>query len=716
MIEADSILPEKALLVSPNLGHPLFLGIDSKFKQKEFEVNLLFVSNIKNTDNFERFIKHRLNFIPILEYKWKLKAHFEKEKEERLERKRKRSIWDKIKSIFSRKKKKLEEELPPVLDLTDSTGKKFDIVKAEKIEKLRPRAFRGNLIKGTLLKVEPVKTCEIDDIKFDSYCSPRNYLIKYNVYSGLNEFYKATIHFKLSKEVLDFLGSFNFVMLDLWQEMPNKEIRVSYHSIVVSKNKWSDFKFFHATDLHLAERNDRIYEIVRKWNVLVRKSDLGELLAQGAKAVSFFQRLLIKKPKPEDKIPIKSTEPLRKRFVNPNNNFRNFIKLVNKKVNKNDLDFVVLTGDLIDFAILSKIPREKRKNLNFNYKDSNWRIFKEILLNFPQEKRRGMVSGEEILCPIFTIPGNHDYRPFHYDLRWGNLYRKIGLNSNEAIALNEELMANPISSITKTFSALKAYLIEFNASLDYCIKLGNNNFIFLNTGSDSFKKLMDFLSGHPSVTGISQKHIKYLENIINSKIEPENNTYLMLHGPPINPKKNISTIKRYAMSKQSEELFTKIDEFKESLIKKLGKSLSLARIDNKFDVQYGAVSTNSEKLLKFCLDFCILTLSGHTHELKEFRLRDPQDLETKVVDTHTSPFSLKKLENPAEIYYDIYSELYNNPEDIENNGPFVVQTPALGLGSYKNPKSASAFREIVIKKGKLASFKVMYLKQQFKQF
>jgi len=711
LIEAESIKPEKALLISPNLGHPLFLDIDSKFKQKEFEVNLLFVSNIKDTDNFERFIKHALNFIPILEYKWKLKTYFEKEKEDRLERKKKRSIWDKIKSIFSRKKKKKEEELPPVLELTDSTGKKFDIVQAEKIETLRPRAFRGDLIKATLLKVEPVKTCEIDNIKYDSYYSPRNYLTKYNIYSGLNEFYKATIHFRLSKEVLEFLESYNFVMFDLWQEMPNKEIRVSYHSIVVSKNKWSDFKFFHATDLHLAERNDRIYEIVKKWNVLVRKSDLGELLAKGAKAVSFFQRLLIKKPK--DKIPSKSIEPLRKRFVNPNNNFRKFIKLVNKKVNKNDLDFVVLTGDLIDFAVLSKIPTEKRKKLNFNYKDSNWRIFKEILLNFPQEKRRGMVSGEEILCPIFTIPGNHDYRPFHYDLRWGNLYRKIGLLQNEVIALNEELMANPISSITKSFSALKAYLIEINSSLDYDIKFGNNNFIFLNTGSDSFKKLMDFLSGHPSVTGITEKHIKYLENIINCRLEPENNTFLMLHGPPINPKKKISALKRYAMSKPIKELITKIDEFKESLIQKSGKKLSLARIDNKFDVQYGAISTNWEKLLKFCLDFCVLTLSGHTHELKEFRLSDPQDLKTKIVDTHTSPFSLKKLENPAMIYYDIYSEQYDNPEDIENHAPFVVQTPALGLGSYKNPKSESAFREIVIKKGRLASFKVKYLKRQF---
>ena len=71
-----------------------------------------------------------------------------------------------------------------------------------------------------------------------------------------------------------------------------------------------------------------------------------------------------------------------------------------------------------------------RKLVDFEYERSNWKVFKDILLNFPQEKKRGMVMGEELLCPVFTIPGNHDYRPFHYDIRWGGLYRKIGLNAN----------------------------------------------------------------------------------------------------------------------------------------------------------------------------------------------------------------------------------------------------------------------------------------------
>ncbi len=411
--------------------------------------------------------------------------------------------------------------------------------------------------------------------------------------------------------------------------------------------------------------------------------------------------------KPEEKV--KTLKPLHKRYINPNNNFRNFIKLANKRVIQNDLDFIVLTGDLIDFSILSKISKEKRKTLDFQYEYSNWRIFKEILLNQAQEKRRGMASGEEILCPIFTIPGNHDYRQYHYDLRWGNLYKKIGLTGDEAIALNEELLANPISSITKSFRALKAYLIEINSSLDYYLKLGENNFIFLNSGSDSFKRIMDFLSGHPSVTGLTNKQIKYLENIVNSEIKPGNNTFLLIHGPPINPKQTISSLKRFSISRTPQDILTTIDQYKESFMAKLGKKGSSARIDDKFDIKYGTISSNWAKLLKFCLDFCILTLSGHTHQLKEFRLSNPQKISVNT--SNLSPYILEKLDDPAAIFYDFYSEQYQTQKEVELNAPFVVQTPALGLGSYFNPTLAGTFREIIIKKGELTSFKVEYIKR-----
>ncbi len=91
-------------------------------------------------------------------------------------------------------------------------------------------------------------------------------------------------------------------------------------------------------------------------------------------------------------------------------------------------------------------------------------------------------------------------------------------------------------------------------------------------------------------------------------------------------------------------------------------------------------------------------------------MRDPEGKITKVFDA--PPFNLKKIENPAAVFYDIYSEIYYNSREIKENGPFVVQTPALGLGSYKDLKTAGGYREISIRKGKLESFKVYYLNRK----
>ena len=126
-----------------------------------------------------------------------------------------------------------------------------------------------------------------------------------------------------------------------------------------------------------------------------------------------------------------------------------------------------------------------------------------------------------------------------------------------------------------------------------------------------------------------------------------------------------------------------------------------------FNVKFGTISSNWEKLVEFCKNHSTLTMTGHTHALKEFRLGDPEGSKSKVF--NAPPFSLKKVENPAAIYYDSYSEIFTSAKDIEEFGPFVVQTPALGLGGYQNPRQTGAYREIKIKNGKLSSFKVKYL-------
>ena len=91
-----------------------------------------------------------------------------------------------------------------------------------------------------------------------------------------------------------------------------------------------------------------------------------------------------------------------------------------------------------------------------------------------------------------------------------------------------------IRAILKSEKALTGYLSEINASLDYYLKLGNFLFIFLNTGADSYKKMKDFISGRASLTGLTQKQIKFLNNIIKSKFNKKLQIFLCLHAPPIN--------------------------------------------------------------------------------------------------------------------------------------------------------------------------------------
>jgi hypothetical protein len=684
-----------SFLVNPNLGHPIFLNIDPELKQNIFQIHLLFISQITDTKNFEKSIIKRINIVPIFEYKWKLKNLFEQMKKE-LELKKKeekRGFW----SRFKRWKKK-----------EDKTDQKlfFDF---ERFSKLKPRAFRGDPILVSVVEVTPSSLTPISHGKYikNEYCSPQDYLLRFDVFGLMENFYQVVVEFSLSSEVLEFLKRRDFIMFDILLNQEKGQNRINYHSLVISKKDWQDFTYVHATDLHIAERNDRIYGAIKQWIELFQSKSIDEI------AESAREDLRLKIDENEEyventdnSIYEDSPDPLKKRLVNPNNQFRRFIKLMNKKVLQNDLDFVVLTGDLVDFTLLSKFPKDVSRYLDFDYEYSNWKIFKEIILNLPQKKRIGMVKGEELLCPIFTIPGNHDYRPFHYDIRWAGMYKKIGLRLDEALAINDKLLAIPISAISKSNRALRAYLSEVNPSLDYSIKLGKNNFIFLNSGSDSWKNFRDLISGHPSVTGLQSWQIKYLENLINYNLQDNENTFLFVHGPPINARKKVNLIQRLQKS-LGKKILTKIDEFKESFWQKFGKTPTKARIDVKFNVKYGTISTNWEKLVQFCKDYCVLTLSGHTHELKEFRLGDPEGRVSKVFSA--PPFSLKKLDNPAAIYYDLYSEIYTSSDDIEKFGPFVVQTPALGLGGYRNPKLVGAYREIIVREGKLVSFKIKFI-------
>jgi len=648
----DEDFNSEIIILTPNLGNPIILNGTNKKNQK-YRFNSLILRSLNNGENLSKLLLDSIKLIPLYESKWK----YRREKS-----KFKFKFWKKPKLV--------------------SPSIHYNVTRGEPIEL-------------KVIQLDPFNPSFDEFIELDHYR-------KKGIISG--NCFQIFVEFSVTKEVKKYLKDHNFLMFDVVYKLKTEKERINFHSVVVSKNNWEDFVFVQATDLHVADRNDNIYEIIKKWLSGFRTKGFVNFAKFSLDSFSFIKKSILNFfNQEESETEPETVGPLHKRLINPNNNLRKFIRLMNKKVLRNELDFIILTGDLIDFSTLSNFSADFNKFSNFHYKNSNWKVLKDILLNSPQKVRRGIIRGEEILCPIFTIPGNHDFRPHHYDIRWGNLYKKIGLNLNEAIALNDQLAANPISSITRNFLALNGYLLEFNFKLNYTIKLGKYNFVFLNSGPDSFKNLRDFISGHPSATGLTHKQIQYLEYLINNVFKEKEHTFLFLHCPPINPQKNIGIFDRFILSKVSGGFSRDFRHFKESL----GLTKHVSRIDSRFNLKYGTISSNWEKLINFCKDHCLVTFSGHTHEFKEFRLGDPEKSKTKVLDA--PPFVLRKIENPAAVFYDVYSEINTDFKAIQNDSPYILQTPALGLGGYHNPKLAGAYREIKVERGKLASFKVFFI-------
>ncbi|GAF78118.1 unnamed protein product, partial [marine sediment metagenome] len=290
-------------------------------------------------------------------------------------------------------------------------------------------AVRGKKILLKIKSVEHIDIVPINMVKYlesENYLNPASHFDKFASFGNLSNYFKVSASFKPPTEVKEILKTRNFVMFDIIQNIPNRLVRTNFHSLVLTKQDWKDFTFIQATDIHIAKRNDEILEKI--------KTTISKKIR--SKIKSFISDLRDKE------IP-----PLEQRFVNPNNQLRKLIKVVNKKVLNNDIDFLVVTGDIIDFCLISALGKLEDM-VNFHLPNTNWVIFRDILLNKEEYFKPGMINGEELLCPIFTVPGNHDFRLAHYDLRWGLMYKKIGLVLSEALLIFDHWVADPVRALT----------------------------------------------------------------------------------------------------------------------------------------------------------------------------------------------------------------------------------------------------------------------------
>jgi predicted MPP superfamily phosphohydrolase len=649
------------LLLNPQIGHPLIIEIGNLNSNQEIKLSFLFASN-KSEKELAQILSNSMRVFPIIQYSWKLS----REIEERTLWMKVKNFWQKAGQLFTFKKPTKEKEIE--IREYDKGGNESSTIKEisrKEIASLEQRPFRSEPLLPKDFEVKSVNPIQIDNLSYlqDTYSTSLKYFNRVNQIKTLKNFYKVSFNLKINLEVLDFLKDFNYLMFDIHYADEIEKKKINFHSLVLTKNDWKNFNIVQASDLHVAERNDHMLQKIE------------EAYEKNPHELS------------ETKIQ-QNLRTLHKRIVNPNDLLRCFINEMNQKVLRNKLDLIFLTGDLVDFTISSIKSTEQSDN--FEYKDSNWKIFKEIILDIYEPPSQEVSNPQELICPIFTIPGNHDYKPWQYDLNWFGMYKKVGLKKIEAEALKEEYSVSPIRAILKSQSALDAYFLEINPSLDYFLKLGNLLFIFLNSGADSYMQLGDYVTGSPSLTGITERQVSFLKNVLNTQAEKNGQVILSLHGPPINTplKRGILTRLEKIFRKEKR---TEIEEFKESNFKSLKDYYQNARIDDKFNIQYGTISSNWDYVFNTCFNNCILTLSGHTHILNEYRLQ-----------------SMNESENPIAVFYDYYADIYRSSNKIKKNGPFVVQTPALGFKSYKKPGKVAGYRLLKFKKGELSSFQVKY--------
>lgn len=267
---------------------------------------------------------------------------------------------------------------PIIVSLNDPLPDGIDVVIAEPID-----AARSDY--GIMAK----PSCQKDGQEFDLILEDRQELtvpglprafdrveqtrwqisttLRASIFAGKARFvrFSAKPAAKLTKRQLRKVsGDPRITLYDLVLRRGAEELFTVFHALALRPAEGM-LRFIHATDLHVALRNDT-YDVALK------------IGAEDGSAS----------------------------FVNFNNNLRRFIQHANDLADQGNLDFVLLLGDLVDFIKHNYSDRD-------DYGENNWRLLCDILTG--TEAKGGQApENSGIKVPVFTSPGNHDWRFFPY--------------------------------------------------------------------------------------------------------------------------------------------------------------------------------------------------------------------------------------------------------------------------------------------------------------
>ena len=309
---------------------------------------------------------------------------------------------------------------------------------------------------------------------------------------------------------------FNFI-----QNFPEVNwYNINFHSVYICKKDWHNFRFIHVPDTHIAWRNDTILEVLKA----------KYLSTKLAKDFEKFKKL-------------------KERYVNFNQNFRDFIKYANNLHRQGKLDFIMLNGDIVDF-----VNENYRPDINIGKTPyyprliDNFEFFWELVIAWGSKE--GIIVGEELEVPIFTILGNHDYRVNEYPLIFKLVikyifaptghdispqkaepvsnYGAFNLTKDEALDFEGGLRRIHQSKANKFAEYIEDAPINYktliNPDRDYVINLGKHKMVFLDSSHDEgvvdsivkylFRNKSEkmFVEGSPDSAGFCKEQIDFLAN------------------------------------------------------------------------------------------------------------------------------------------------------------------------------------------------------------
>jgi 3',5'-cyclic AMP phosphodiesterase CpdA len=498
---------------------------------------------------------------------------------------------------------------------------------------IRPIDQKGVKFSLTVANVQAAKVDYKHDVSF-KYVG--NHLISYNVF----ETKKETVFWEINVcipagNILDGKKKRLFDVLLNGSNIENS------HALCVFESIGDNLSFIHSADLHFAKRNDEILDQIKN------KASQSEY------------------------------EDAEKSFINFNDNFRRLIRYVNS--HSDEIDFLIVSGDLVDYYQPDELYKTDQsfEEKVCSFEESNLRIFYDAVLG-----RGPLNQNNELTVPMFTTTGNHDFRPYHYNLSERGQYNKFRLKEAYLRYIEEKNVLPLDSILPANVKWLKEYFKRVNPDLNYLVRFGTTDLMFLDGGDDdySFFHLGDAIGGSPDTKCVTDFQMALIDSYFESKNKKEGPILIVIHTPPVNLKGE----------------YNKEDLYEDNLERKTGNRWIDYRDQ---DLSYGSLAYNWGKFLevltgltnkkKYKID---LVLSGHVHRDIEFRLEYYYDRKDrgKEVGIYCWDYSQRLIES-----------LTKTPVERqiwwETNKPFVLQTAATGPLGKDEPE----IRRIIIENGQV---------------